>query len=83
MQPPIAPQPPKQTPPEHAWPAGQALPHAPQLALSLARFFSQPSASILLQSANPFAHAPIAHAPPMHVTLACAAGAHTVLHEPQ
>jgi hypothetical protein len=42
-----------QDPFTHAWPAAQRLPQAPQLAVSLVRLASQPSAAALLQSPNP------------------------------
>jgi hypothetical protein len=46
-----------QVPPEQTWPAAQAVPQAPQLALSVRVLTSQPSAGLALQSAKPVAHA--------------------------
>ena len=54
-----------QLPPEQTVPDAQLWPQAPQLALSVWVFTSQPSAAVALQLAKPVAHAlaPTVHAP--------------------
>lgn len=69
------------TPPTHASPAGQALPHAPQFA-TLARFASQPLNALPSQSANPGAQTN-PHRPEVHAALAFAGLAHTMPQLPQ
>jgi hypothetical protein len=56
------------------------LPHAPQFALSLWVFTSQPSLTTLLQSANPLLQLPIAHAPALQARVALASGGQTLPH---
>ena len=57
--PPLHPPPVLQTPATQAEPAAHALPHAPQLAASLAMSTSHPSATFMLQSANPALQLPM------------------------
>ncbi len=52
-----------QAPREQTWPAGQVIPHAPQLALSDWRLASHPSTAEWLQSAKPGLHAVMPQAP--------------------
>jgi hypothetical protein len=63
-------------------PDGHALPHAPQLALLLAMFTSQPSVGMPLQSAHPGSHAK-PHEPIEQITLALGLLAHAVAQSPQ
>jgi hypothetical protein len=58
------------TPPEHTWPAAQAIPHAPQLALSLRVSTSQPVAGMRSQSRKPEAQVVMAHDPLMQLSVA-------------
>ena len=71
-----------QTPPEHTWPAAQALPQAPQLALSLRMSTSQPLAGLRSQSRKPVAQAATAHTPTAHRAVALGS-AHTRPQAPQ
>jgi len=57
-------------PPEHTWPAAQALPQAPQLALSVRVSTSQPLAGLPSQSAKPEAQAATVQAPTVQVAVA-------------
>ena len=60
----------------------QRWPQPPQLAGSVATFFSQPSSVRPLQSAQPASQAPMPHAPPLHIDAACAKS-HALSHVPQ
>jgi hypothetical protein len=74
------------TPAEHAAAAlgkTHTLPHAPQLLVLVMVLVSQPSAALLLQSAQPALHDPIPHTPPIHAATPLAIGAHIWPHEPQ
>ncbi len=59
-----------QVPPEHTRPAAQAVPHAPQLALSERVSTSQPSEGLALQSAKPAAQATSEQPPAAQVAVA-------------
>jgi hypothetical protein len=61
---------------------GQAVPHAPQLAASLARSTSHPFAALWSQSAKPLSHEDTAHDPAAQLSVACAA-THAFAHAPQ
>ena len=50
-------------PPEHTWPAGHAVPHAPQLALSVWRFVHTPEQTVR-PALHDATHSPAVHALP-------------------
>ncbi len=66
------PQPPTQTPPEHASPVGQTWPQLPQLLGSPSVLTSQPSLTTPLQSAKPTEHPARSHAEPSQPAIALA-----------
>ncbi|GAC1351462.1 MAG: hypothetical protein NVSMB1_04730 [Polyangiales bacterium] len=70
-------------PPAQAWPGPHLLPQAPQLSGSLSVEASQPSATTPLQSANPFAQAPIRHVLALQSGVACGRFGHVAPHLPQ
>lgn len=72
-----------QRPPEHAAIGGHAMPQPPQLRGSLPVSTSQPSRSVLLQSAKPGLHDTIAHWLDVQPTVAFGTCAHTLLQPPQ
>ena len=63
--------------------AAQALPHAPQLAVSVLVLVSHPLVAVRSQSAKPLAHAPTTHAPEAQACVATLASAQTRPHDPQ
>jgi hypothetical protein len=80
---PPAPQPPTHTPPEQDSPAAQACPQLPQLAGSVAVSISQPSCTIMSQSAKPGVHAPRAQAEATHAAVASGKGPQVTPQPPQ
>ena len=72
-----------QVPLPHTCPEAQVVLHAPQLALSLRVFTSQPLAALPSQSAKPALHAPMAQPPARHTAVALARGPHARPHAPQ
>jgi hypothetical protein len=69
-------------PPAQICVAEHVVPHVPQFVALVARFTSQPSVTLPLQSAKPTSHVK-PHVPALHVAVAFATTGHVVEHDPQ